>query len=180
MRPDEKTTPLLWRALQATCLVVILVSFVSTFRAYRGPQLSVSHLTRRPGSSVVVFSNRIEEGDRLLVESFRSVDTVLKGRNVSGEVDAARDSVERGIRTVTSAPGIDDQSDKYRSRLLELLTRQQSILTEFTEPTSKNRTSLRQAEDALIAEHNQFVSDYGEWWPGFLKEHGYRPASDDQ
>lgn len=177
MRPDEKRTPLAWRVVQATCLVLIIVSFVSAFRNYNGPQLALSNVTSRPGSSVVVFSNRIEEGDRLLVESFRSVDAALGGTNALVEVDSAIDSVERGIRAVISAPGVDAESDKYRARLRELLNQQKTILTRFAQSTAKDRARLREDEEALIAQHNKFVSDYGEWWPGFLKEHGYRPAN---
>lgn len=177
MRPDEKRTPLAWRVVQATCLVLIIVSFVSAFRNYNGPQLALSNVTSRPGSSVVVFSNRIEEGDRLLVESFRSVDAALGGTNALVEVDSAIDSVERGIRAVISAPGVDAESDKYRARLRELLNQQKTILTGFAQSTAKDRARLREDEEALIAQHNKFVSDYGEWWPGFLKEHGYRPAN---
>jgi hypothetical protein len=176
MRPDENRTPLAWRAVQATCLVLVVVSFVSAFRNYNGPQLAFSNLTSRPGSSVVAFSDRIEKGDRLLVESFRSVDAALRNSDAAVEVEAARDSVERGISAVMSAPAVDAESDKYRARLLGLLNQQKDILTEFAQSTAKDRASLRRDEEALIVQHNRFVSDYGEWWPGFLKEHGYRPA----
>ena len=50
MRPDEERTPLVWRVLQVICLLVILVSFVSAFRNYSGPPLSVSNVTRSPVS----------------------------------------------------------------------------------------------------------------------------------
>lgn len=176
-RPEEKRTPSSWRAGQATCLVLIVVSFVSAFLNYNGPQLAVSNVTSRPGSNVVVYSTRIEEGDRLLVESFRSVDAALGSTNAPVEVGAARDSVERGIRAVMSAPAVEAEADKYRARLLELLNQQKTILTGFAQSTAKDRSRLRQDEDTLIAQHNKFVSDYGKWWPGFLKEHGYRPAN---
>ena len=45
MRPDEKRTPPVWRALQVICLVVIFVSFVSAFLNYSGPRLSISNVT---------------------------------------------------------------------------------------------------------------------------------------
>lgn len=176
MRPDEKRTPPAWRAVQATCLVLVVVSFVSAFRNYNGPQLAFSNLTSRPGSSVVAFSDRIEEGDRLLVESFRSVEAALRNGDAAVEVEAARDSVDRGISAVMSAPAVDADSGKYRARLLGLLNQQKDILTGFAQSTAKDRASLRRDEQELIVQHNRFVSDYGEWWPGFLKEHGYRPA----
>jgi hypothetical protein len=75
-----------------------------------------------------------------------------------------------------SAPQIDDESEKYRNRLLDLLTQQKSIVSEGVQSMSLNRIKLRQDEEDLIARRNQFVSDFGQWWPGFLKRHGYREA----
>jgi hypothetical protein len=178
MRPDEKHTPMAWRIVQATCLVVIFVSFFSAFRDYNGPRLAVSNLTRRPGSSVVVFSNRIQEADRLLVESFQLVRAALQGRNGNADVNPAIESAEQGIRNVLSTPRIDAESDKYRLRLLDLLTQQRNMLTEYAQSPTKNRAKLRDEEQVVIDQHNQFLSDYSEWWPGFLKEHGYRPANE--
>ena len=71
------------------------------------------------------------------------------------------------------APRIDPQADQYRARLLELLTRQKNILSEFDQSSSKNRNKLSQEEKALIDQRGQLLSDYSKWLPGFLKEHGY-------
>jgi len=173
MRPNEKVTPLLWRVLQAVGLVVVSVSFVSAFRNYSGPQLAFSNLTRRPAPSVVTYFDRMKEGDRLLVESFKSFDAAIRGRNGAADVKPVIESIERGIQAVNSAHRIDPQADHYRERLLELLTRQKNILNEFDQSTSKNRDSLRQEEVVVISQRGQFMSDYSKWLPGFLKEHGY-------
>ena len=174
MRPDEKQTPSGWRAVQAICLGLILVSFVSAFRAYNGPQLAIANLTRRAGSSVEQFSNSIQAADQLLVDSFRPTIEALESRSARVEVTAARDSIDRAIQTVMSTPRIDDESEKYRNRLLDLLTQQKSIVSEAIQSISMNRIKLRQDEEALIARHNRFVSDYSQWEDGFLKKHGYR------
>jgi len=183
MRPDEKQTPSGWRTLQAICLGLILVSFVSAFRAYDGPQLAISNLTRRTGSRVRIpaadlddFANSLRAADRLLVDSFRSTTEALDSRSGWVEVTGTRESIDRGIQTVMSAPQIDDESEKYRNRLLDLLTQQKSIVSEGVQSMSLNRIKLRQDEEDLIARRNQFVSDFGQWWPGFLKRHGYREA----
>ena len=97
----------------------------------------------------------------------------LNGGNEAADAKAAIDSVERGIRAVNAAPRIDPQADQYRTRLLELLTQQKKVLSEFTQATSNNRERLRQEEDAVIDRAEQFVSDYSKWLPGFLKERGY-------
>jgi rhomboid protease GluP len=62
MRPTERITPLLWRALQMVCLVVIFISFVGAFRNYNGPHLALSNLTSSAGSSVVTYFDRMKEG----------------------------------------------------------------------------------------------------------------------
>ena len=173
MRPTERITPLLWRALQMVCLVVIFISFVGAFRNYNGPHLALSNLTSRPGSSVVTYFDRMKDGDQLLTESFKSVAAALERGNGAPDVKPAIDSVDRGIRAVMLAPRIDPQADQYRTRLLELLTQQKNILSEFDQSSSKNRNKLSQEEKALIDQRGQFLSDYSKWLPGFLKEHGY-------
>ena len=178
MRPDEKRTPVAWRVLQAVCVVVMLISFVSAFRGYDGPRLAVSNVTRRSGSSVIEFSKRIEEADRFMVDSFQAVSTLLESKTATVEVSPALELVEQGIRTIESAPRIDQQSDKFRERLKDLLTQQKDMLAEFAQSPTKNRTRMRQEEEAIISQHNRFVSDYSEWWPAFLKEHGYQTVKE--
>jgi rhomboid protease GluP len=173
MRPNEKLTPLVWRALQMICLVVIFVSFVDAFRNYNGPQLTFSNLTRRPAPSVVTYFDRMKDGDRLLGESFKSLVAALERGNRAADVKPAIDSVERGIRAVNSAPRIDAQAEQYRARLLDLLTRQKNILSEFAQSSPKNRDRLTEEEGEVIDQRGQFLSDYSKWLPGFLKEHGY-------
>lgn len=165
MRPTERIAPLLWRALQMVCLVVIFISFVGAFRNYNGPPLTLSNLTGHPGSRIVTYAEQLELGDRLLVESFN--------RKGNAGVRPAIDSVDRGIRAVNSAPLIDPQADQYRARLLDLLTQQKDLLSKFDQATSANGIRLPQTEEALIEAHRRFVSDFNVWLPAFLKERGY-------
>src|SRR5712692_7044355 len=62
-RPNERITPLMWRALQVVCLAVIFVSFTDAFRSYDGPPLRLSNLTRSPGSSVVSYFENMKEAN---------------------------------------------------------------------------------------------------------------------
>jgi len=155
------------------CLVVIFISFVGAFRNYNGPRLTLSNLTGRPGSSVVTYFDRMEDGNRSLVESVKAVGAALESRSGTVDVKPAIDSAERGIRAVMLAPRIDPQADQYRARLLELLTQQKNTLSEFDQSSSKNRDKLGQEQAAVRNNHGQFLSDYRKWLPGFLKEHGY-------
>jgi membrane associated rhomboid family serine protease len=174
MRPTEKLTPLVWRALQVICLIVISVSFAAAFGNYNGPRLALSNLTSRTVSSLATYTERMEEGDRFLVESFRSFGEAIENRNRPAEVKQAIDTVEKGIRAVDSAPRVDPQADQYRTRLLDLLTQQKSLLNELAQSTSGNEKRMRQAEEALNNEHNRFVSDFEAWWQASMKQRGYR------
>lgn len=175
MRPNEKITPILWRALQTVCLALIFVSFLGAFRNYSGPQLAFTNLTRRPGSGIVTYFDRMQEGNRILGESFKSFEAIVTGRSGTGDVKQAIDTVERGIRAVDAVTRVDPQADQYRARLLELLTEQKKILNEFAQSIGNNRKreELREEEYRLIDQAEQFVADYSKWLPGFLKEHGY-------
>jgi membrane associated rhomboid family serine protease len=173
MRPDEKLTPRIWRTLQAICLLLISISFVSAFWKYNGPKLTLSNLAGRPAPSVVTYFDRMKDGNRLLGESFKSVVAALESKNGGNDVKPAIDSVERALIAVNSAPRVDTQASQYRARLLELLTRQKDLLSEFDHSSSKNKDDLSQEEGKVIDQRNQFLSDYSKWLPGFLKEHGY-------
>ena len=180
MRPGEKRAPLGWRIAQTTSLVLILVSFVSAFRGYSGPRLALSNLTRRTASSVIVYSDRIQEADRLLVDSFRSLDAALGSGNPNVDLTSDTESLDRAIQSLNSTPRIDADSDKYRQRLLDLLVQQKLLLIGFSQSSTTDRAQLRENKNAIINQHSRFVSDYGQWFPGFLKEHGYQLKDRDQ
>jgi rhomboid protease GluP len=175
MRPDEKRAPLVWRALQLICLVLVFVSFVGAFRNYSGPQLAFSNLTTKRVPSVVTYFERMKEGNQLLGDSFKSLMTALDGKNESTDLRAATDAINRGISAVNSVPGIDPEADRYRARLLDLLTQQKNILTEFEQSTSANRRErLTEAERKLLDNNRGFLSEYSTWLPGFMNKHGYQ------
>lgn len=173
MRPDEKLTPLAWRALQAICLVLIIVSFVSAFRNYSGPSLATSNLTRPHGSGVSTYFDRMKEANGSLAEVIKATTARLERKNEAANVKPLIDSVIKQIGQINSAPLVDAQSEQYRKRLLELLTEQKRILDEFERESPKNWEALAREEEMMRNRFNQFVSDYYKWLPGFLKEHGY-------
>jgi membrane associated rhomboid family serine protease len=173
MRPDEKRTPLVWRALQVICLVVIFVSFVSAFRNYNGPPLAVSNVTRRSASGVVTYFESMKGAIASLGEVVQATSARLKSRNEAADVRPLIDSVSKQIDQINSAPRVDAQSEQYKKRLLELLTEQKRILDEFEKEGAKNRDALAREEESLRNRFSEFLSDYNGWLPGFLKEHGY-------
>jgi hypothetical protein len=146
---------------------------VSAFVSYNGPKLSFSNLLKRPGSGVVTYFERMQDARRVLLESFESVKSALNSRNRTADVAPAIELVERGIRAVNAAPLLDPRADQFRGRLLELLTQQKNLLSEFAQSVSKDPDTLRRDENALIVREEQFASEYQNWLPGFLKERGY-------
>lgn len=173
MRPDEKRTPLVWRALQVICLVVIFVSFVSAFLNYSGPHLSVSNVTRRPVSGVITYFDLMKEANASLGKVANVTSAILKSRNEAADIQPLIDSVGEQIGRINSAPRVDAQSDLYKNRLLELLTNQKRILDEFQRESTKNWDALAKEEEILRNRYDEYLSDYNRWLPGFLKEHGY-------
>jgi membrane associated rhomboid family serine protease len=173
MRPNERITPLPWRALQSVCLLLILGSFVGAFHNYSGPRLSLSNLTRSPGSAVIAYFDRMKEADETLIEVFR-IATVHPGAKDEGHsLKPMIDSIARQIEAINSTPRLDAQADQHRRRLLELLNEEKRLLDQYEQASPKNWEALVSEEEALRERHNQFESDYIKWLPGFLKEHGY-------
>src|ERR1041385_5846179 len=138
LRPNEKDK-VLWRVLQYVCLILILVPFVEAFRNYNGPKLAVSNLMQKSGprggslvALVEPYFNKMQDGGyRLRLSLF--VDEKTLRQMKSDDFKQAINAVEDGISTVSSAPRINDESDQYRTRLLELLTTQKSLLNEFVQ-----------------------------------------------
>jgi len=172
LRPGEKDN-VLWRVLQYACLLLILISFVEAFRNYNGPKLALSKLTQQSGSRTLVetYFNKMQEGEYRLRLSLAEEKT-LRDMKADG-IKPAINAVEDGVEAVSSAPRISDESDQYRTRLLELLTAQKSLLNEFVQSGLKDPAKLANDEQQISEKREQFESDYSKWLPGFLKEYGY-------
>jgi rhomboid protease GluP len=169
-RPNEKITPLWWRALQIICLALILASFVGAFRSYDGPRLSLSNLTTRPGSTVVAYFDRMKVANRSLSDSINSFADAGENKSVEANLAKARDSADQGIRAAAAAPRVDSDAEQYRKRLSQLLSEQKDIIEQSA---SKNRNDSRTEENKLRDNYKQFSLEYNKWLPEFLKEHGY-------
>ncbi|SRR6266404_7902128 len=180
MRPNERITPMVWRTLQVICCALILISFVNAFRSYDGPRLSMSNLASSPGKSVETYFNNMRDANRSFIEARKALGTPFDGGKISADVKSAMDVVERGIRSVNSVPHIDDESEQYRKRLLDLLTAQKNTLTEFARADHDSLSMLDKEENSLVDRYNQFASDYTKWLPGFLKGHGYELKNGDR
>jgi hypothetical protein len=128
---------------------------------------------QQPGSSIKTYFDRMQAGDRALGESLRAFSTVLERHNQAVDIKATSDKVDQGLSGVRSIPQIDARADSYRDRLIELLAKQKRIVDGFASANPKDWKTTEAEEESLILEHNKFVSEYDEWLPGFMKEHGY-------
>jgi membrane associated rhomboid family serine protease len=170
-RPSEKRTPLAWRATQTICLIVIFASFIGAARNYDGPRLSISNLTGGSRSGVVAYFEGMQEGRRALSESIESFSAIIDAR--IGDVTAARDAVSRGLEATRSIPQLDTHADAFRDRLIQLLSEQQKLIDQFASADEKSWKSLESNEEQVIVRFRELLSEYDQWLPGFLKEHGY-------
>ena len=174
MRPSERITPVIWRTLQVICLGVILISFVDAFRGYKGPRLSVSNLTSRPGSSVSGYVERMQEAEWYLNKSFEAFAMILQ-RNDNANQAALGTTIgfiQQSKGAIEAVPRIDSDADQYRKRLLELIGEQKSLLDKF-DWMPESRKEFGERERALKERVDLFRSDYEKWLPGFLQRYGY-------
>jgi membrane associated rhomboid family serine protease len=178
LRPNENDK-VLWRALQYACLILILIPFVEAFRSYNGPRLAFSNLIEKSGSRggslaalVEPYFNKMQEGRyRLRLSLF--VDEKNLRQMKADDFKPAINALEDGIDKVSSAPRINDESDQYRTRLLELLAAQKSLLNEFVRSGLRDPAKFAKDEQQISERNDRFESDYSQWLPGFLKQFGY-------
>jgi membrane associated rhomboid family serine protease len=178
-RPTERNTPRVWVVLQIISLLLMLCSFVAAFRDSTGPRLSFSNLTSDHGSAVEDYYNRMQEARRLLGESFRLFDSDIDGKSTAEGSNRTLDSIERAFGAANGAPRIDAESDQFRTRLIEILNQQKSLIIGFSQSPAKNREAVRREERALRNKAQQFESEYRTWLSGFLKDRGYEEREGD-
>jgi membrane associated rhomboid family serine protease len=180
MRPHERITPKIWRTLQVVCLAIILISFVDAFRGYRGPGLSLSNIASSPGKSVEAYFNNMKDANKALMEAGRFVVRIHSSLDIKQDARAALNAVNSGMRYVNSVPRISPEAEEYRNRLSDLLREQKSLLDEIDQSDLKDLRPIDTKEEDWLERYNQFISEYGKWLPGFLKEHGYELSGGDR
>lgn len=177
MRPQERITPVIWRALQVVCLALTLISFVDAFRGYNGPRLSFSKLTSSPaGSNVSEYFRQMQEAELFFAKSLESFPNLLAHNSGApdraSELDATGNAIEQGRRAINDVPAIEPDADHYRDQLRDLINDQNNLLKQFESKTT-SRDTVSEGERGLRERYAQFRSDYDKWLPGFLKRYGY-------
>lgn len=158
-RPNEKKTAGVWRALQILCLAVTLISFAAAFGTYDGPELRLANLRVNPQTDINVYRDQIDQANKALIESINSFIQILNRRDERGDTKPALEASERGINLLTKIPNIQDEIDKYRQGLMNMLVRQKEIIDRFNQMKPKDWDKIESEEEALIkdAEQNKFI-----------------------
>ncbi len=171
-RPEEKKTPVLWRALQIVSLAVIAVSFISAFRAYNGPAFQAQNLTVRPGARMRGYLNGMNQASQVFIDSVNSshLSDSVKGNRAS--VTRAMSEADRGLQILGDLPPMEDEAERYKERLRDLLTRQKSILERVDPENPQSWSQAQREQEQLIGRYKEFEKEFEEWLPGYLAKHG--------
>lgn len=154
-RPEERTTAIVWRILQALCLAVMLVSFVAAFRSYDGPRLSAKNLTQisqNPENAI----NQINDASRALLESLNSFIKIVARRDARADIHPALTAAERGLNDLKDVPGLSKEIDQRRAQLTELLTEQRDIINRFAAMREKDWPEVERQQAALIHKAEEY------------------------
>ncbi|HVG19388.1 MAG TPA: rhomboid family intramembrane serine protease [Blastocatellia bacterium] len=170
-RPHEKATASVWRAFLVVCLLVISASFVLAFINYDGPRPRLANFSARPQTNVIDYFEGMEEANRSLRSSINSFAAVLEGNN-DKNVPAIINSIEGGIKSVDRSPTVDEESGRFRERLLGLLTEYDAVVESYAKGNQKDRRKVANDHNALTKKYNEFWAEYQPWLTSFLKKHG--------
>lgn len=171
-RPEEKKTPILWRALQIICLAVIAFSFISVFRAYNGPPFQPKNLMLRPGPRVMDYFNRMNQGMDAMRDSVQAFIETSDKKEANPSLSDAIATVERAVESLDDLHPTEEEAEQYRQRLRDLLAKQKSILEKLANEKPERWSKVESEEIELIESYKPFREEYRAWLPGYLAKYG--------
>ena len=111
--------------------------------------------------------NRIEISDR---------------KRANPDLSGALATITRAIESVDGLHPEEDEADRYRQSLRDMLTKQKSILEMLASEKPESWSKVEQEELELIESYKQFREEYRAWLPGYLAKYGLQikeqPASE--
>jgi rhomboid protease GluP len=161
----ERSTSVIWRALQVVSLGIILISFVAAFRNYDGPPPRIGNLAVSPNDTSAYFAGMKAAHDSLR-ESIDKLAAIADSRDASADSTGPIEAVERGINTLDSMRRPRGEAEQYRQSLHDLLTEQRTIIQEHIQAKPKDWNALDNAEIALIRRNEQWVKSFQKWLDG--------------
>lgn len=170
-RPHEKATASVWRALLVVCLLIIFASFVSAFINYDGPRPQLANFRAKPQTRIVDYFEGMEEANRSLGGSINSFAAILESNN--GEpVTPIINKIDTAIASLNRTPPVDEESSRFRERLLKLSTEYKGVIQGYSQGDQKSRRKAADEHNALTKSYDEFWTEYRRWLPDFLKKHG--------
>jgi rhomboid protease GluP len=176
-RAQEKSTGILWRALQIIFLAVIAFSFISVFRAYNGPPLQTRNMLVRPGALAMNYFNRMNQGMDAFRDSYNSFKEILDKREATPDTTRAIAAIDSGLQSLDSLKPVEDEPERYRERLKDLLIKQKGVVERFTNEKPRNWSRAEREENELRESYAQFRKEYSTWLPGYLANYGLQLES---
>lgn len=180
-RPQEKKTAVLWRALLVVCLAVIFGSLGAAYSNYSGPPPRLENLTKGIGPRVPPYFQQMVEATKAFGESVTLFQKVMDRKGAKAAPDEALAVAEQGIRTLGNSLERDEQAERYRKRLLEILQRQKGMIEEYAPSKQSNLRDLREEQNAIVGDYNRFREEFDPWLEEFMRKRGYaierEPAS---
>ena len=172
-RPEEKSTPILWRSLQIICLVVIAVSFISVFRFYDGPALRANNLTLRPGARVMEYFNGMDQGRQAFIDSVNMFIPILNNKKMDRDrLTRAIAAADKGLQSLDRLQPTKDKAEQYKQRLKDMLTREKDYLERFARENQQSWSQAEREQEELANGYKEFEKEYEEWLPGYLARNG--------
>ncbi|HSB11642.1 MAG TPA: rhomboid family intramembrane serine protease [Blastocatellia bacterium] len=154
-----------WSIVAVACIVVLAASFAMAGRNYGEVQKQASEMERRRrqfeagGQNVILLSEHIHNAQKAWADSIDP--QKQEPRQIAEALKKAAVSIER-------APRIDEQSDKIRARIVELLNKRASAF----DSANNNKPALLQAASADLKETRDAFRSYFEWEESVLENYG--------
>jgi membrane associated rhomboid family serine protease len=149
-RPGERRgLATAWRILQAAALALVVVGFYKTARNFNRPVQPVSQ------AALTEQAQLFFQYAAAMDQARKKADAVIQNRDVTNINEIAQRAAE--------APVLNARSVEFRDRLLSILTRALTAASEPTPPGDGPRRLPPLNDEKLIADFQQWQSEYDQW-----------------
>jgi rhomboid protease GluP len=152
-RPGErKSVAFVWRFLQVASLALVVVSFLKVIQHFRETMaLQVATLDRPTPQPMPVFLRYFQA----LREAHETFTVVLGSGNTA--------NLNKALSELEALPSLDENADKLRERMRQMLVRAATVHTRLPEYPAKIPPNLQRELEALAKEEQAWTLDYNEW-----------------
>lgn len=153
-----------WNAIAVACILVLAASFAMAGSKYGEVQKQAAEIERKRrqfeagGQNVILLSEQIHNAQKVFGDS---IDLPKPESQIEEALKSASAAIER-------APSVDEQSDKIRARIVELLNKRATALNS----TDKTKSALTQTTNADLIAMKDAFHQYFEWEESVLEKYG--------